>query len=267
MQTPLIDIVCRSRKRKDLLLLLAGGGHTFNEIKATLNVTDTGMLPQIKILRERGLVERDNDQYKLTTIGKVVVNNIHPALQTLEVIGNNHDYWKKHDIEAIPSPLLKRIDKLRNCQVILPDLDSMFEPQTELMEQLPESRFFMRMTSSFHPEYWKVYTQLIGRNIDTTIVVAPPTFERLRKDFPDDLNAILASKCLHIFVCSQTMRIAACVVTDGTMTLELFNNNGGYNHEILLSHDDSAIQWGKELVEYYIDRSQELAPDEYGQQV
>ena len=71
MQTSLIDIVCRSRKRKDLLLLLAGGAHTFDEIKVTLNVTDTGMLPQIKILRDHGLIERDNDQYKLTPIGGV----------------------------------------------------------------------------------------------------------------------------------------------------------------------------------------------------
>jgi len=57
------------------------------------------------------------------------------------------------------------------------------------------------------------------------------------------------------------------VVTDGTMTLELFNNNGSYDQEIILSHDDSAIQWGKDLIEYYIDHSQELAPDEYRQHV
>ncbi|MHC1576309.1 MAG: helix-turn-helix transcriptional regulator [Methanosarcinaceae archaeon] len=261
MQTSLIDIVCRSRKRKDLLLLLAGGAHTFDEIKVTLNVTDTGMLPQIKILRDHGLIERDNDQYKLTPIGKVVVNNIHPALRTLEAISNNQNYWKEHDIGAIPSPLLKRINELRDCQMVMLDLDRMFEPHTELMEQIPESHFFMRTTSSFHLEYWKVYAQLIGRNIETTIVVAPPTFERLRKEFQDDLNKIVASKCVHLFVCSQTIEITACVVTDGIMTLELFNNNGGYDHKILLSHDDSAIRWGKDLMKYYIDHSQELTPD------
>lgn len=48
MNRMLIDLLFMSQKRRDLLLLLKDGGRTMEEIVNLLNVTPTGMLPQIK---------------------------------------------------------------------------------------------------------------------------------------------------------------------------------------------------------------------------
>ena len=52
MDKALIDLLFMSQKRKDLLLLLKNGGKTIEEIIDTLNVNPTGMLPQIKKLKD-----------------------------------------------------------------------------------------------------------------------------------------------------------------------------------------------------------------------
>ena len=57
MDKALIDLLFMSQKRKDLLLLLKNGGKTIEEIIDTLNVNPTGMLPQIKKLKDEHLVQ------------------------------------------------------------------------------------------------------------------------------------------------------------------------------------------------------------------
>ncbi|WP_269850963.1 hypothetical protein [Methanosarcina horonobensis] len=51
MNRMLIDLLFMSQKRRDLLLLLKDGGRTMEEIVNLLNVTPTGMLPQIKKIK------------------------------------------------------------------------------------------------------------------------------------------------------------------------------------------------------------------------
>jgi len=56
MQHELIDIVFRSQKRRDLLLILGEGSRTMKEIKILLDVSPTVILPQIKRLTDSNLV-------------------------------------------------------------------------------------------------------------------------------------------------------------------------------------------------------------------
>ena len=65
MDKMLTDLLFMSQKRKDLLLLLRDGGKTIEEIVDTLNVTPTGMLPQIKKLKDEFLVLQDEREYRL----------------------------------------------------------------------------------------------------------------------------------------------------------------------------------------------------------
>jgi len=60
MDKDLIDLLFLSQKRRDLLLLLKNGGRTIEEIVSILHVTPTGMLPQIKKLKEEHLILQEN---------------------------------------------------------------------------------------------------------------------------------------------------------------------------------------------------------------
>ena len=62
----LLCTICYSQKRKNLLMLLKDGPKSWEEIKASLHVTSTGMLPQIKILEDEKLICRKGKEYGLT---------------------------------------------------------------------------------------------------------------------------------------------------------------------------------------------------------
>ena len=65
----LLNVISASDKRRNLLILLSSGSREWDDIKRVLKVTSTGMLPQIKILEEEHLIERDGRTFSLTPMG------------------------------------------------------------------------------------------------------------------------------------------------------------------------------------------------------
>jgi len=66
MKTKLLDILTFSEKRENFLILLREGPKSLEEIRSSLNVTSSGMIPQIRKLEERNLVQRTGKNYELT---------------------------------------------------------------------------------------------------------------------------------------------------------------------------------------------------------
>ncbi len=65
----LLRTVTSSDKRRNLIVMLDSGPRSWDQIRDTLQVTSTGMLPQIKILMDKGLVRKEKNRYCLTDIG------------------------------------------------------------------------------------------------------------------------------------------------------------------------------------------------------
>ncbi|TGC09437.1 helix-turn-helix transcriptional regulator [Methanolobus halotolerans] len=108
MMKSLIDVVFMSEKRKDVLLLLQDGTKEMKVILETLNTTRQALLPQIRILEEHHLVTDSDDTYELTTIGKLIVNDMVSVLSILNVFDVDVDYWGTRNLDFIPSHLLRR---------------------------------------------------------------------------------------------------------------------------------------------------------------
>ena len=115
MSSSLCDTIWLSEKRKNLLLLLMEGPRDIEQIKTSLNVNSKAMMPQIKILKKQGLILQKGDTYELSEIGKLVVGNMLPLLNTLEVIEENKEYWASRDISVIPRSCLCVLVNLGNA--------------------------------------------------------------------------------------------------------------------------------------------------------
>ena len=98
----LISIVTSSEKRRGLLILLNNGPKSLEEIKNSLHVTASGVLPQIKILEEEGLIIKEEKRYILTDIGQPVVYHLKPFEDTLAVIDRQKKFLQEHDLKALP---------------------------------------------------------------------------------------------------------------------------------------------------------------------
>ena len=62
MEASLLDLVFLSEKREKFLLLLREGSKSIKEIENYLNYSSTSVQPQIKILKERYLLYREDNK-------------------------------------------------------------------------------------------------------------------------------------------------------------------------------------------------------------
>lgn len=258
MSSSLCDTIWLSEKRKNLLLLLMEGPRDIEQIKTSLNVTSKAMMPQIKILKKQGLVLQNENTYMLSEIGKLVVGNMLPLLNTLEVLEENKEYWTSRDTSVIPQEQFMRLGELGECMVIEPDLNHLFDLPREFTENLIKSRCIMSSLSYYHPLYSSLYSRLAKSGAEMEIVLTKSVFDRLKNDCRDELETLLDSENTVVKVCEENLKLPTIAVTEKFMYICLFNRQGKYDHRKVMSFDASALRWGRELFMHYNELSQKV---------
>lgn len=252
------DTIWLSEKRKNLLLLLMEGPRDIEQIKTSLNVTSKAMMPQIKILKKQGLVLQNENTYMLSEIGKLVVGNMLPLLNTLEVLEENKEYWTSRNTSVIPQEQFMRLGELGECMVIEPDLNHLFDLPREFTENLIKSRCIMSSLSYYHPLYSSLYSRLAKSGAEMEIVLTKSVFDRLKNDCRDELETLLDSENTVVKVCEENLKLPTIAVTEKFMYICLFDKQGKYDHRKVMSFDASALRWGRELFIHYNELSQKV---------
>ena len=255
MKSTLIETLWLSEKRKKLLLLLIEGPRDIEQIKKSLNVTSRAMMPQIKILKDKNLIFEENDAYRLSNIGEIIVKNMNPLMDTLMVIEENKEYWANRDLSQLPSDLFKRLGELGHYFIVEPDLNHMFELPIEFTANIKNSKRIMTCASYFHPAYPKLYSELVEKGIDMTLVLTSSIFNRMKKDSPAELENIVTKENTQLFVYDGKIDIPTVTVTDWFAYICFFDTEGRYDHKQIMSFDENALQWSKELFQHYMDLS------------
>ncbi len=254
----LLGIITSSDKRKRLLQLLQDGPKTIGEITSALDFTTTGMLPQIRILEERNLVKQENKKYVLTEIGKAIVKHLEPLLKTVDVIEKQEDFWQEHDAGAIPSRLLIKVGELGNTQIIQSGIEDIYEPHKEFLKNIEKSKKVMGISPIFHPVYPAFFLGAAEKKINISLILTRKVFDKIDKEHHDILARGLRFKNASLYISDVDIRLA-CVVTDVFFSISLFYKNGVFDsRKDLVSFDDSALAWGEELFNFYMERSQKI---------
>lgn len=259
MKKQLLELIFLSEKRKSLLLFLKEGPKSIEDIRSTLVVSSVAILPQIKKLRERNLVLKEGDIYRLSPLGRSIVGRLEDMVGVLGVFGNNYEYWSRHAIECIPFNLLRRIDELGNCSFSEPpDRTHLFEPHREFVENIEKSNCLWGTASIFHPLYPSLFLNFARRGMKVSILVTDSVFDRIVEEYRGELSAFLNLENAHFYVCRENMELSH-VVTDRFLSLTLPFSDGSFDHrEDVLSFEPIALNWGKELFAYYQNMSDEI---------
>jgi predicted transcriptional regulator len=258
MKISLIDLAFLSEKRKDLLLLLEEGPKTGDEIKTALNVNSTSIMPQIKKLKEgRLIVQDEKNTYRLSDMGEIVVEKMEPLLDTVRVFEENYDYWINHDFTAIPERLLNRIDELGNYFMLEADLNRLFEVPEDFKKNLLESKHIKMFLSYFNPLHIEIYAEIVRKEAEMCLILTKPVFDRMKKDYFEDLKMLVESKNTEVYICEKNVTLKD-VVTERFCSLVLFDKKGKFDHQRLMSFDESALKWCEELFLYYKAMSRRL---------
>lgn len=254
MKTKLLDLLISSEKRKNLLMILREGPKNLADIRESLNVTSSGVIPQIRMLEQRNLISQDEKGYVLTDTGRLLSNYLYPLIKIVDFIEENEDYWNTHDFTVIPDHLLLRLYELGACKVDEVDLNTMYEPHRLFFESLSKSIWIKGVTPVYNPSYPEFLVNLARAGKKISLILAPEVFERCKKD-----NSALLEEFrtydTEIYIFNDELKIAS-VVTDCYISLTPFLSSGGYDsRKNFICTDNSSILWGEDLFEYLLNNS------------
>lgn len=89
MRSNLITILLSSEKRTNLLILLKEKPRTIEEINNELDTNSVAILPQLKKLKENGLVIQEKKIYKLSLLGKIIVRKMDSLVKAFRRLEND----------------------------------------------------------------------------------------------------------------------------------------------------------------------------------
>ncbi|HIH75495.1 MAG TPA: winged helix-turn-helix domain-containing protein [Methanosarcina sp.] len=250
----LIKTIFLSEKRKNVLvLLLKEGPKNIDEIKEALNVNSSALMPQIKKLLKWDLVTYDSveDVYKLSDMGVLIVEKIEEFLNIINIYVENHEYWETRDLSEIPYHMRKRIGNLKHCELLEADRDCLFEFHPIFVENVLASKYVMMASSTFQPHTVSIFSKLIKKNAKISFVLTEQIFDKFFDDFPEQFKCFLSHENMSISMRNGHIGPLTLVVTDTFMALWLFDNNGRFDGTTLISYEESALKWGRELFTYY----------------
>ena len=254
----LLSIVTTSEKRKNLLLLLQDGPKSMDEIRSTLEVTTTGMLPQIKILASHGLVRKEGGSYALTEMGAVIAAHLRRLLGTLAVFEQEDKFWKEHDLGGIPLYLRMRISELGRYRIISSGEEDLYESHREFQEQILRSKTVHGYAPILHPIYPQFFLALAKKGVEISLILSANVFAKIEKKYGDLLNEGLRYPNASLFVTDENIHLAF-IVTDLYFSTGMFFHDGRFDTKMdLTSFDPSALAWGEELFMHIRERSRQV---------
>ena len=254
----LLNIIISSEKRRNLLILLKEGPQTWDTIKDQLHVTATGMLPQIKILEDEHLIQRDGRVYSLSCLGKIVVHYLEPFDMTLRVIDAQKEFWQTHDTSAIPYEMLLRLSELGTIQIIESSDEEIYESHSQFQEIVMNAKSVRGMAHMVHPTYPDLFLHLAKKKVRTGLIITRKVFNIVKLKYAKQLSEWLTYKDSNMYVLDEDIRLSF-IITDTHLSLTLFYHNGVFDSKRdLVSSDPSALKWGEDLFSYYVNRAQKI---------
>lgn len=258
MEKELIDLLFLSEKRKDLLLLLKDGEMSIDEIKNTLPFKPTALLPQLKKLKDEQLVIEEEKNYRLSEIGKIMVEKMEALLNILAVIEENEEFWQERNLNEVPPALLQRLDELNPYTLVEQNQNNIFDLPEEFMENLSKSKHILSILTFFHPRYPLSLLENEETDTEITLIVTESLFERIKKDFEEKLTSFLTQEKKKLFVCEDGIKIAFVTATERFMITGFFGKNNTFDQKNILSFEPAALQWAEDLILYYKKQAREI---------
>jgi predicted transcriptional regulator len=253
----LLNVISASDKRRNLLILLSRGPQEWDNIKKILNVTSTGMLPQIKILEEEHLIERDGRKIFLTPMGKVLTTHMEPLIRTMEVFDKNRKFWQDHNIGVLPQEILAGIADLGDYRIVeVPDED-LFNINP-FLASLAQAKTVRGISHTLHPKFPEFFTALAKKGVQSSLIFTPNVFKKVSEDYSDLLREYLTCKNASLYVSRENLKFSFAV-SDAYFTISLFYNTDVFDskHDVT-SRDASALRWGDQIFTHYKKQSEKI---------
>jgi predicted transcriptional regulator len=252
-----------SNLRSEIMVSLKGGKKQLSELRDGLEVSSTTAIHALRELEKGNLVFQDADRaYTLTTIGEVVALKLVDFVSVLEVLKKHETFWLEHDLSDIPLHLLAKMGDLNNSILLTDTPTEIFKSHTTFTQVLEDANAVKGIYPIFNLGYLTIIEELVRRKrVDVELIVTNEVLGSIEGviETEEAFKKSLREPNFSLFAMNVDDDIKiALTVTDTVFYIGLFagNGNGLYDHNrALISEDEKALAWGRELHEYYRKKS------------
>lgn len=248
-----------SNLRRSILISLKEGKKALRELRDELEVSSTTAIHALRELEKNNLVFQDLDRgYSLTKIGEIVALKLTDFVDVIEVLKKHENFWLTHDLSGIPPHLLEKIGWLKDSTLIEAPATDLFKVHSTYIDMITKAEEIKGVSPIFVPELPFVYeTITIEKKGDVQLVVTEGVLNKIDREVLENIFSDKNSK-LKLYIMKGDVKVAF-TVTDYCLSFGLFNLDGTYDwNKDLRSYDKEAIEWGKELFEWYRKRAERI---------
>ncbi|MDQ1276538.1 MAG: hypothetical protein QG610_2116 [Euryarchaeota archaeon] len=252
MRSSLITVLLSSEKRTDLLLFLKEKPRTVEEINSELNTSPVAILPQLKRLKESGLVVQDDKFYSLSLPGKILVRRIESLVKAFSLLEDNYDYWSGVKSGGTPLVFFKLMEELMALIPDQPQAEDTSSSDQKMTEAFCNSKQILLIVSQCDLHYPGICAENAKKGLKVSIIFTQPVFEQFTEEFKEELDTLSLLKNFNTYVLNEDLTPPTLAVTD-SMVFACFSSGTDDENEnnTMVIFGEKAVHWGKETFEHF----------------
>jgi predicted transcriptional regulator len=175
---------------------------------------------------------------------------------TINTLSKNRQFWLEHDLSGIPKNLLDKMGSLADSEVLSATPTDLFKTFSTFYMLLGNAREIHGVSPIFVEDLTNQFIKLVAKDIKVELVVAPEVLDAIIRSVDrKELEKALSTN-LKLFKIEPQPTVAF-TVTDYFLSLSFFRQDESFDwSNDLLSYSSDSLEWGQELFEYYVEKSE-----------
>ncbi len=262
-----LKFLTTSSVRNKILMSLREGVKDLGDLKDEMKLESSTIIHSVRAMEGEDLLVEKEDGYHLTQIGKILSHKLFDMVKTLNALNKNREFWLNHQIDGIPQQFLERIGEIKDGKLVKSSPTDLLKVISTYFELTRKAKELKGVSPVFIPALLGIMEKVVNRGTDVQIVltkeVLKTMIEALDEKHRRKLKDILRKENnLTFWITDDDIKVAF-TVTDSILSLGLFSNDGMYDPNVdLISHNKEAINWGRELFEYYRKGAKAIEPED-----
>lgn len=252
--------IFRSRLITQILIALGSGEKPLSKLRDITGSSSQAIIPKIRQLEAMSYIESTKEGYRLTIIGQILEQEIEKLVKIISLSDSNREFWYIHDTKDIPPLFLENIGDLYNSTIVRNAEDNILKVHFNFRKILGEAEFINGVSSIMSPSHAEAIKDAVTRGIPVDLIVTPEISKKLGEEpYGDILKSLADFDNFRIYVFPKQIKIGM-TITEKCLSLGLYSKDPDFYDFAtdLINCDIKAIEWGKELFEYYKSESEEF---------
>ncbi|MDY6964609.1 MAG: winged helix-turn-helix domain-containing protein [Halobacteriota archaeon] len=257
-----LRLLARSEIRIKILANLNEGVKNLGELREVLDLSSSTILHGMRGMELEALIENTATGYALTNIGKIQTILINDLIKSIAVLSKDRDFWLNHDISGIPEHLLKRIGELNDYEFVRSTPEDLLKTMSNYLYLVMKAKEVKGVSVVFAPQFPSVFKKLVKEKADVQLILTREVMAKTLETSRGILESLIPKPNFRLWEIDEEVKVAFSV-TDSFLSFGLLRNDGTYDFDAdLIAHDNEALNWARDLFEYYRKRSKMIGLDD-----